>query len=396
MNILHKFKRPSYLLASGVMALSAIAPVLINATANAYGLVGSRSIELSSSAQAATDVNYLVSFTTASTSNLGGIVIDFCDNSPIIGDSCTTGANSLNINKATLAISAVTAALTTAGFAKDTTNSTATKLVYTTATPITSLAASTALTFTLGGAGASDGVTNPNTSNTTFYGRILTYTTAAGATGYVPGTPGAVVDAGGIALSTANQITVTSKVQERLTFCVYTAGTCAGGGSAVSLGDTNGVLDPAGPYVDKNTKYDVATNASQGASIRLKGDTLKAGAFSINAAGASAVASSAGTEQFGFCTYTTAGTNLTPAAPYNNAGCSGTTQSAGTATPGGATGASFALDTANTNTTYGQIFANATAGPSSSGDIAFLGNVSNTTEAAIYQTTLTFIATGIY
>src|SRR5690606_3504730 len=150
-------------------------------------------------------------------------------------------------------------------------------------------------------------------------------------------------------------------VQEKLTFCVYTSAAnyadCTGvTGSAVTLGDTNGVLDTAGPYVDKTTKYNIATNASVDAVIRVKGDTLETGSFAIDAIGGASVASATGTEQFGLCTYTDASSTdtltLDPDSPYAHANCSATTQTAGTGSTGGTGGAQFAFDTAQTTSTY--------------------------------------------
>jgi hypothetical protein len=257
-----------------------------------------------------------------------------------------------------------------------------------------SLTAGVTYTFTI------NNVTNPST-NGTFYARVLTFpndATSNYAGGYTATNVSTNVptDAGGIALSLASQITITAKVQERINFCVYTGANCGAGGTAVTLGNTNGVLDPTGPYVDKNTKYDISTNASNGVAIRIKGDTLKSGSNSIAAIGGTATTSSSGSEQFGFCSYQSTGSGLTPASPYSNGSCSGTSQTAGTGSTGGDNGASFAFDVTNTNTTYGQIFANKTAGSTSTGVIAFIGNVSNTTPAGIYTTTLTFIATGTY
>lgn len=395
--LMDKLRQHLPLLFVAVLLFVTTIPAIMAAHAGAYGLVTARYIEMSSSANGEADVTYSVGFTTATTSNVGGIVINFCSNSPIIGDSCTAPTGFLS-NFANLAL-ANQAGIS--GFAVDTTNSTNNTVILTNnAAP--SINSSTTVTFDLGSTGVNDGITNPTTTNTTFYARILTYTTDVNAQAYAPTNPGGgtgVIDAGGVALSTAAQITITSKVQERLTFCVYTGVNCAAGGSAVTLGDTNGVLDPAGPYVDKNTQYDVATNASQGVIIRIKGDTLKSGAFDVTAIGATAAASAPGTEQFGFCTYETTGSGLTPTTPYDNANCNTTTQSAGTATPGGTGTANFAFDTNNTTgttSTYGADFAHKTAGSTSSGLLAFIGNISNTTEAGIYTTTLTFIATGTY
>jgi hypothetical protein len=134
----------------------------------------------------------------------------------------------------------------------------------------------------------------------------------------------------------------------------------------------------------------------------MKGDTLKSGTFDIAAIGGTGTASTNGTEQFGLCTYQRLGTGMTVTAPYNDAACSGTTQTSGpigTGTPGGDNGALFAFDTNNTTgttSTYGMEIATKQPGDFSSGELVFIGNVANTTEAGIYTTVLTFIATGTY
>jgi hypothetical protein len=233
-------------------------------------------------------------------------------------------------------------------------------------------------------------------------------------------------------MSTAQQITITSKVQERLTFCVYTQASftlttdnncTAKTGSTISLGDTNGVLDSAGPFVDKTAYFTITTNASGSAAVRLKGDTLEltpacaAGSCRIEAIGATAQGSSVPVtqtqEQFGLCTYQIDGTGMTITSLYDGAqvftfpnpggtgvGCSdvGVTQTAGTAAPGGDGGATFAFDNSGTGTmsTYGQTIATKPAGTPSTGNLVFIGNITDTTEPGIYTTTLTFVATGTY
>lgn len=411
MSIAKKLKRPSALASAIVLAIASLVPVFVNQTAAAYGLLTSREIRMSSSSvSAGNDVTYLVRMTTPTTSNIGGLVIDFCSNSPIIGDTCTAPTG-FNTNKATLALANQTGIT---DFAVDTVNSTASKVVLT--RTAASFTAGT-LTLELGGAGGADGITNPTTSNSTFYGRMLTYTTTAGAQAYTSTSIGAeppLVHAGGTALSTADTITIQSKVQERLTFCVYTGAssyaTCAlSATNPVVLGDANGVLDPSNAYVSTTTKYNVTTNASNGVTIRAKGTTLTSGANTITGIGASAAASSPGTEQFGFCNYRDAGggvAGLTPAAPYDHASCSSTTQGIN-----GSGGASFAFDATtacgstasaanfgegNLGCLYGDVIANKTAGAYSTGVVAFLGNIANTTEPGIYTTTMTFIATGNY
>lgn len=429
MVLTEKLRRPKALAAAALLIVASVMPVLSRDRVDAYGLLAARKITMSSSASGTvttgqnpgTDVTYEVDFDIASTQTIQGMVIDFCVNSPIIGETCTAPTG-FDINKNTLAYTA-SAGMT--GFSVSTAASDANTLVLTSAG--WSATAGNSATFALGTtATAGDGITNPtDTDNVTagnqvgtYYARILTYTTSAGATGYTPTSPGAeppLVDAGGVALSTAQQIDVTAKVQEKLDFCVYTTAIngqndCAGAGyTALTLGDTNGVLTTSGPFVNKEAKYSVATNASQGVIIRMKGTTLTSGSFSISATGEgtqSGAQSSPGSEQFGICTYRNSGdTNLVPDTVYDgdNAGntstaCSGTTDTAGTATTGGDNSAYFAFDDSGTGTTstYGETIAAKAAGTFSAGVIAMLGNIAYTTEAGIYTTRLTFIATGTY
>jgi len=116
-------------------------------------------------------------------------------------------------------------------------------------------------------------VTNP-TSNGTFYGRIITYTDSIVAAAYAPGIPGTLQDDGGIALSVANELTITARVQETLEFCVGTndAGTNSNctdiSGTAIDLG----VVDSASPTTSVSNAglAMITTNAANGAAIYYK------------------------------------------------------------------------------------------------------------------------------
>lgn len=391
-------------LAYGSLALAVVGAVAVPAlSGNVSALqVEDRYIKMSSSANgslaAGQGVSYEVGFEVPTTGNIQGVVVDFCSNTPIIGDSCTAPTG-FTVGTPTVATSGgVNTGL--AGSWTATNENSGRTLSITNGTG-GSVSATTPVKFTLSTA------TNPTNANTTFYARIFTFATTAAVTTWLSTADGSstagVVDSGGVALSTAAQITVTAKVQETLTFCVYTSAVnCAGGGTAVGLGDTNGVLSTAGPFVDKNTKYDVATNASSGAVVRFKAGLPTSGANTLATISTTGAASSTGTTQFGLCSYVNAGANLTIDTVYDGAAgapaaeCSGTTQSAGTATPGGAGTALFSFDTAAAATTYGDDLATATAGPSSTGRIAYIGNVSATQPAGIYTNTFNFIATGTY
>lgn len=447
MVLTEKLRRPSALAVAALLFLTSLTPLLLNSKVNAAVLLGPRQVRLSDSSVSATAVSYRVKFQiTTDASDLGGIVVAFCEgaDSPIIGDTACTVPAGFSLSGATVngQTSGATiqddedgAPLNTADITTltttqiedlddsgDTDQNTLT-LSNATAVPDANIDSGDYVAFTI------NGVTNPSALGT-FYARIYTYDTETEAQGYTLADPdviGASIDAGGIALSTAQQITVTAKVQERLTFCVYASDatgyanndcidkTSAG---AITLGDTNGVLDPAGPYVDKGARYSITTNAAGNAVIRAKGDTLESGAFSIDPVGSGAAEAQGNTvaaqtaaaiEQFGFCTYEEAGTGLTIDTDYDGDGggtytCVDTTQSAGTGTPSltlddvgpPVADVTFAFLTSELTSTYGSIIATKAAGSFSTGTIAFLGNINNTTEAGIYTTVLTFIATGTY
>jgi hypothetical protein len=367
-----------------------ILPILGNDLVHAYGQVTSRTIQLSSSIEGNSTTIYNVGFTAATTSAVKGVVVDFCSTDPIIGDSCT--APSGFTVGASPSVTSITGLGGAGSWVASSINTGRTLLLENTTS--NTVNSGTAVSFLI------NNVTNPTTIGT-YYARILTYSSNLGPTNYTDTDPTdtgtyPLVDAGGIALSTVQTITITSKVQEQLAFCVYTGGTC-GTGSSVTLGNTNGALSTSGPFVDKTTNFSISTNAYHGAVITMEGGTLTdTNGDHITANGVTAATSSAGTSQFGMCTYELTGTTLSfPNNTYNSGACSGTTQTAGTGSTGGDNGAAFGFNTANTGSTYGDEIASATAG-ASTGDLVFLANVGVTQVAGIYTTVLDFIATGTY
>lgn len=450
MVIRQKLKRINRLLLVALLVFAVSLPLLNTQKAGAYGLLPSRSITMSSSADgdltAGQNVTYHVRFDIATTGNVGSIVVEFCSNSPIIGDTnvnCDAIESTYALDVGTPTVSGQSNAI---GTDFDGTVDDCDLTAFTTANDLTdhtlALTATSPQALTAGATCFFDitTMTNPNEPNRSFFARIYTYADidddADGCSAvddnaecYTLADPKVFIDAGGIALSTAAQITITSKVPEKLTFCVFTvdgsvANTCGTGsgstapsGTAVTLGDNNGVLSDQEEFVNKDAKYTIATNALFGVAIRVKGGTLKTNlacpetpgqSCSIDAIGGAdpgvEAASAEGTEQFGFCTYQSVGAGMTPAIPYSDAECNTTVDNAGdiangtpddAAVPGTAFGF-FNDATTGTTSTYGDVFANKISGTFSTGVIAFLGNITATTEPGIYVTTLTFIATGTY
>ncbi len=397
------------LLVVAVLVLSSALPILLTNTASAYTLLGDREIRISSSVADATGVSYLVNFELPAAINIEGLVIAFCDESPIIGDPDCAVPSGFTLASASLDFtepSDVDLSTFTSGFSQQATGGIGDNVVTLSSASSASGAQGNSVVLTI------EGVTNPSAVNESFYARIMLYETQANATGYTVANNNNPEQAGGIALSTAQTITIEAKVQERITFCVFAAaGTatldyddndCSLILDPVVLGDENGVLDSGMPSISKEAKFNITTNASAGATIRVKGDTLRTGSFSIDEIGDTAATYSAGTEQFGFCVYSD-GTSpfapggLTPLAPYDSGGtpanCVDTTQGQGI---GNDNGALFAFENDIITSTYGSSIATKTAGDWSTGVLVFLGSISTTTEPGIYQATLEFIATGRY
>lgn len=120
------------------------------------------------------------------------------------------------------------------------------------------------------------GVTNPSSTNITFFVRITTYSDSSWTN---------PVDIGVVASSTAGQVTVTASVGEILTFTLDT--------STVSLGALS--TSTTGSGISAMT---VATNATNGYSVSYKGDTLTSGTNTITAL-SSPTPSSMNSKQFG-------------------------------------------------------------------------------------------------
>ncbi len=343
--------------------------------------VQSRSITMSSSTNgtvaAGQNVSYHVLFNVASSGNVGGIVVDFCDNTPLIGDTtCSTISGfSLSGSPAVTTTGSIGSSGWTAAASGP--NNSVLKLSKSSSVP--NLNAGDTVDFTI------TTVTNPDSDNHSFYARLLTYAAAADLTNYtVSGTTRsstpAQVDYGGVALSTGKPFTITARVMETLSFCVYKAS--CGDDPSITLGEGANLVLSTSIISDDVVNFSLSTNAQNGGFIRMKGDTLKSGSNDINAAGSSPTLFSGGTEMFG-ATLTAAGTNITASSPYN----SGTADTYG-----------FDTNTTDgTMSTYGDLLATLSAPANNSvSTVTFAATASNTTAAGIYTSTVQFLAAGTF
>lgn len=388
--------------------------------AGAVAQVTSRKITMNNSSPSASSVTYGVSFIPQTAGTEGGIIVDFCANDPVVGDtSCTYPAGFTMGTTATVGVSGISGI--GVGGSWVTTNSLqcgagagATQVLFlTNATPQSPTSVGvTPITFNI------TTVTNPS-ANGSFYARILTFDTSADATGQYTctgATRGAGPftgqrDYGGVALSTTQNIAITAKVFETLSFCVFQ--TSCGTQAQLTLGDaTTGALSTSTAYTNINAKYTLATNAQSGVSVQMFGQTLcrnpvlsfancptGASNQTISAIGTpAATVSTPGSEQFGMCVNAISGT--TAQAPYDDTG-TGNNCSTGITTNTYAGSSKFGfIDTSaanGTNNASGStVLTSSGAITSASSQFAFAANIASTTEAGIYQSNLNMVATGTF
>lgn len=282
--ILNSLKRPVYFLATLAMVFGASSGV-VSAAANG-GQVQERSIKMSDSGPSGgtittgvgsgTNVTYRVTFKSSTSYTVKGVVVDFCagtGGTPFIGDSTCAAPTDFTVGATPTIDTATTAGVTGLGSGWTASSLNSGQSFYMTNSTGTALSAGTAYTFAI------TGVTNPSDLGT-FYGRLITYdnTTAPAAYDHnMPGASATYQDYGGFALSTAEVIDVTAKVQETLTFCISGPTVAPTGPSdctdtttpAIILGHgTNNTLDSSA--VDTNDIWSyVSTNALHGVTIRM-------------------------------------------------------------------------------------------------------------------------------
>lgn len=241
------------------LALAIIVPVLVSAAQ-----VTERSIALSNSSATATGVQYDVEFDAVGAA--GAFVIDFCSNSPILGQECTPPAG----------FTAATATSSTSGFTDvndiDANTITVTGVIDAGDTVGVSLA----------------GITNPNTAGP-LYARIVTYDNITSANAYTSeniGNEANVVDTGSVAVSITDTVGVSGAVMESMTFCAsgaeITTENCATTTAPIlQLGEpVNGtdLVALSTEAVSEGTIHtQITTNAVGGAIVSLKSNTTDCG-----------------------------------------------------------------------------------------------------------------------
>lgn len=419
-------------------------PTFLNHAA-AAAQVQTRSIEMSSAAASAASVTYTISFNPATSLASGsthGIIVDICDNDPLIGDGSCTYPAGFDWGGATPTLTGMTNMGSSPDWVAAGTQGGAgagkSQTLSLTSTTTGSLTHNSQASFNI------TTVTNPSTANHTFYARILTFDTAAHlSTEYLGGSYSGTtrntsfadeVDYGGVAMSTSSTIQITANVMEQITFCVSGP---SGGSDPISANCTGAVapsftLGHGSPtaVLDNNTidtspVYSLlSTNASQGAVVRMKaGNTCTNLAAHFTGGLSSGNGSSCaieGVDSNGTATAITAGApagnpggafglcvkagsaNTVAVAPYDNAGgvtaCDSATNLSDNSGNGfGSLTTNFGMEDAVTST-YGSTLLNTASLPvnAEKDTYVFAGTAASTTPAAIYTGSESLIATGTF
>lgn len=389
-------RRAGSLFAVAALVLATITPGLVPSFASAAQLL-ERSVALTSATINSTAVGYTVKFTPDNAADV--VVIDFCQNSPLIGAACT----------APTGFSAA-AATSSSGTITPATNSV--KVVLT--APLDDDAENTVI---LGN------ITNPTVSGP-LYARIVTYTTANEDEYQSATNLGEYTDDGGAAIMITDEINVSGAVLESLSFCVAgpTADTDPGNEGEflpTEIGDncTATIANPGGlpaptlrlgervgsayalsstDVSEGNLYTQISTNAASGAVVSLKSDATGCGGLLRIGSGAGSPTN---------CDIAPAlATNITDGQAKfglktNTPGVSGT----GTINPiGNYNPTTFALNynsvdqSDGVTSPYGDPIFNTNSAPISNKNLAltFGASVAPNTPAGLYSANLSLIATG--
>jgi hypothetical protein len=235
--------------------------------------ITNRGIVLSSNAVSASPVTHTVSFAYNSSSNIGSVVIEYCTNTPLIGQFCAIPAG-LDTSAATLS-----AQSGETGFSiHPSTLLSQNKIIITRpASAVTPQQSSYAF----------GNITNPS-APMTYFVRVTTHASNDGT--------GAYTDYGGMAFHTADDYDVQAFVPPRLEFCVGVSipTDCnSATGNLLSFGDFS-----TSSTASATSQFRANTNAGTGYNVTVVGTTMTSGNNFIPAL-ANPSLSQSGTSQFG-------------------------------------------------------------------------------------------------
>lgn len=294
---------------------------------------------------------YTLGFDIPQNETLGSVTLQFCAESPLIGQPCSLPAG--------MDISAATLSAQTAGAGFSIVSISGTTIVLGRA-PLSFGPAPLSFTFA--------GITNPG-SQGSYFGRILTYASADGT--------GAYNDYGGLAFAINQALNISTYVPPYLYFC--TGVSIAGADCSTASGDQIdfGNFSTAVASVAQSQMV-AATNADTGYFIAVSGNTLTSGVNTIPALSSPDV-SRPGVSQFGLNLVA----NSDPQVGQNPTG-------AGSGAPATGYGASNLYKFVDGDTVASSPLPDAEREYTTS----YIANIAKGQTPGVYVTTLTYIATG--
>lgn len=387
-------QRNIYIGVTLLLALSTMLPVLLSLQVAAAGSqVTLRSIEMSSSTPGEAGITYKLTFTAASSYNLQGLIVDFCDDTPIIGSGTCTGTAGTEVPNFTGTTVTNVSGATAGTWTPGTLNSGRTITLSNAGT--NNVTNATTVSFTFTGTNPSDTDAGAGTAGT-FYARIYTYANSALPASYTVASPGTYQDYGGVALSTANAISITATVQESLTFCVSGSTITTGCGGVTSADLILGLGNP--PTISYDQIYtkpvyaQVSSNGVGGTVISIKGSStgLTNGSNTIPRINSNDTAP--GTILVGGSATATGGFGAQLATSAPTVGGFGSVQA-----PFGGTGADYGMHSGVTGQ-YGTKLIDSNGGAIVDGDMTLtFGAAAGTgTPAGVYTANYALIATSTY
>ncbi|HSW85433.1 MAG TPA: hypothetical protein VLF79_02355 [Candidatus Saccharimonadales bacterium] len=309
-----------------------------------------RSITLSTATPSAV-ASHDFQFTLGSTTDVGSIVFEYCNNSPLFDVPCNPAPAGLSLSGAVLSQQTGNT-----GFVIDNIDSTASKLIIS-RVPSVGLAVPSNYNF--------DNIINPSGGDETSYVRISTYTSTQGT--------GPLIDYGAVAFSTTTNFEVGAFVPPYLNICVgvTVAGDCSNmAGDSLDLGILS---NQATRFA--TSQFAASTNSNTGCAVYSLGTTMTSGNNVIP--GMFNQANQTGVSEFGI--------NLRA----NNKPIVGQDPS----------GAGTSIPTANFNTPNSfsfvpgsQLSDSSTATDYNRMTVSYIVNVNGSQPAGVYSTTLTYLA----
>ncbi len=312
--------------------------------------LANRSVVVSSALPSA-NATHTYAFNYQSLGLLGSMVFEYCDNSPIIEQSCNAPSG-LDVTAANIA-----SQTGNTGFSVDISDTTANRLVIS-RTP--SASAVTPATYSF------SNITNPSLAGQTIYIRISSYASSDGS--------GMYTDHGSVAFATNNAFIVGADVPPFIRLCaaITVAPDCSSmSGDRLNLGILKSTVARAG-----QSQFAVGTNSVTGYITYVLGTTMTSGNNTIKAL-SSPTPSFPGNSQFGI----NLRANTIPAVGEDPFG-------AGTGTVAGN------YDTANQfmYSSGDAVVTSSTPSDFNRMTVSYLANIKPSQPAGIYSTTFTYLA----